>query len=71
MLQLLACIKNGYMSIAVRKAAAQPKSAERNRFFVNQAVIREAAKAEAPQIGFSEIVRIAGKVITARVAYGR
>ena len=51
-----------------RNAAAQPSTAERNRFFVSQAVTREAAKAAAPQSGFSEMERIAGKVITARVA---
>ena len=32
---------------------------------------KEAAKADAPQSGFSEIARMAGKVITASVAYGR
>ena len=52
----------------MRKAAAQPKMAERNRFLVNQAVISDAANAAAPQSGFSEMERIAGKVMTASVA---
>ena len=52
--------------IAARKAAAQPNRADRNRFFVNQAVITEAAKAAAPHSGFSEMERIAGNVIADR-----
>ena len=60
-----------YNARIARKAAAQPRTAERNRFFVNHAVTREAAKAAAPHHGFSEIARIAGKVMTESVAYGR